>query len=122
MAGTNQPNCRWIHKTAPGLVRSRSLAERHLLATNPTASDTRRELAMPSESSIPNTQDANASMSSEARVASAQKGAATVRRHKQDRRDESLRHIRAQIADGTLVVRQMTAAERGSGSRGPAAA
>ena len=77
---------------------------------------------MPSESSIPNTQDANASILSEALVSSAQKGAATVRRHKQDRRDESLRQIRAQIADGTLVVRQMTAAERTTASRGRASA
>lgn len=72
---------------------------------------------MPSESSTPHTEDANASISGEAPVSSAQKGAATVRRHKQDRRDESLRQIRAQIADGTLVVRQMTAVERGTGSR-----
>jgi hypothetical protein len=51
-------------------------------------------------------------MSSDAQINSAQKGAATVRRHRQDRRAESLRQIREQIADGTLVIRQMTAAER----------
>jgi anti-sigma28 factor (negative regulator of flagellin synthesis) len=67
---------------------------------------------MPSESSIRNTEDANAPMSSDAQINSAQKGAATVRRHRQDRRAESLRQIREQIADGTLVIRQMTAAER----------
>jgi hypothetical protein len=41
----------------------------------------------------------------------AQKGVATVRRHKDERRAELLHDIDAQIANGTLVVRQMTAAE-----------
>ncbi len=67
---------------------------------------------MPSKSSIRSIEDANASLSSDAPISAAQKGAATVRRHAQDRRDESLSRIREQIADGTLVIRQMTAAER----------
>jgi hypothetical protein len=41
----------------------------------------------------------------------AAKGVATTRRHKRERRTDALDHIRAQIADGTLVVRQMGAAE-----------
>jgi hypothetical protein len=80
---------------------------------------------MPSESSIPNTPTPQASGSTEntgsdGPVSSAQKGAATVRRHKQEQRAESLRLIRAQISDGTLVVRQMTVAERASASKRPA--
>ena len=67
---------------------------------------------MPSELSIRSKKDANTSMSSDAPTNAAQKGAATVRRHAQDRRAESLRRISDQIADGTLVIRQMTAAER----------
>jgi hypothetical protein len=51
-------------------------------------------------------------MSSDPPINAAQKGAATLRRHAADRRAESLRRIREQIADGTLVIRQMTAAER----------
>lgn len=41
----------------------------------------------------------------------AAKGVATTRRHKQEQRTDALAHIRRQVADGTLVVRQMTAAE-----------
>ncbi|HEY5318416.1 MAG TPA: hypothetical protein VIJ20_10575 [Solirubrobacteraceae bacterium] len=41
----------------------------------------------------------------------AQKGAATVRRHQKERRTADLEHMRAQIADGTLVIRQMTLAQ-----------
>jgi hypothetical protein len=40
------------------------------------------------------------------------KAAATVQRHKKERRAESLRQIRAQTADGSLVVTQMTDAQR----------
>ena len=47
----------------------------------------------------------------------AQKGAATLLRHKDERRAASLDQIRAQIADGTLVVRQMTDAERKAASQ-----
>jgi hypothetical protein len=50
----------------------------------------------------------------------AQKGVATVRRHKDERRAELLHDIDAQIANGTLVVRQMTDAEHKTAS--PAAA
>ena len=46
----------------------------------------------------------------------AAKGAATVRRRAQERRASSLADIRAQIAAGTLIVRQMTPAERSAGS------
>jgi hypothetical protein len=46
----------------------------------------------------------------------AQKAAATVLRHKDERRAERLREIRAQIADGTLVIRQMTDAEHETAS------
>jgi hypothetical protein len=44
------------------------------------------------------------------------KGQATVKRHKRERRADSLAQIRAQVADGTLVVRQMTPAERTAAS------
>jgi len=47
----------------------------------------------------------------DARTRSAVKAAATVRRHREERRAESLDQIRDQIAAGTLVVRQMTAAQ-----------
>jgi hypothetical protein len=45
------------------------------------------------------------------RTNSATKAAETVRRREAERRAESLDQIRAQTAAGTLVVRQMTAAE-----------
>jgi len=67
---------------------------------------------MPSEPSVRKIEDVDASMSSDAPINPAQKGAATLRRHAQDRRAESLRRIDEQIAEGTLVIRQMTAAER----------
>jgi hypothetical protein len=47
---------------------------------------------------------------------SAQKSAATLRRHKQQRRAESLDDIRRQTADGTLVIRQMTAEQHDAAS------
>jgi hypothetical protein len=40
-----------------------------------------------------------------------QKSAITTMRRKQERRDERMREIRAQTADGTLVIRQMTPAQ-----------
>jgi len=43
--------------------------------------------------------------------ASRKKAAATVLRRKEERRAESLRQIRAQTADGSLIVRQMTPAQ-----------
>jgi hypothetical protein len=63
---------------------------------------------MPSESSNPTLRALPADTLSRA----AAKGAATLRRHRQERRADSLAQIRSQIADGTLVVRQMTVAER----------
>jgi hypothetical protein len=70
---------------------------------------------MPSESSTPNPGHANvtssgarAPVAAAERASRAAKGAATLQRHKEERRADSLGHIRAQIADGTLVVRQMT--------------
>jgi hypothetical protein len=45
------------------------------------------------------------------------KGATTVQRHRQERRDDKLDEIRAQIANGTLVVRQMTLEEREAASQ-----
>jgi hypothetical protein len=45
------------------------------------------------------------------RAASAHKGAATIRRHKEEQRADRLDEIRGQIANGSLVVRQMTEAE-----------
>lgn len=72
---------------------------------------------MPSESSAPIAHPAQAATDSplppphDVRSRSAAKGVATVRRHKEERRAASLLQIRAQIADGTLVVRQMTPAQ-----------
>jgi hypothetical protein len=40
------------------------------------------------------------------------KGRETELRHREERRVEKLRDIRAQVAGGTLVIRQMTVAER----------
>lgn len=78
---------------------------------------------MPSESSTTNPVQPKVAIPSvllagDARTYSAsQKGAATVRRHKQEQRAESLDQIRAQIADGTLVVRQMTVEQHKSASQ-----
>ena len=47
----------------------------------------------------------------DARSLSATKGAATLRRRREEQRAERLDQIHDQIADGTLVVRQMTAAQ-----------
>jgi hypothetical protein len=44
----------------------------------------------------------------DARSRAGAKAAATLRRHKEERRVASLSQIQAQIAAGTLVVRQMT--------------
>jgi len=85
---------------------------------------------MPSESSLPTTDPVEDTTPSirrtvpeDARSRGAAKGAATLRRHKEERRAESLAQISAQIANGTLVVRQMTTEQRqapfepGSGQR-----
>jgi hypothetical protein len=50
------------------------------------------------------------------RSRSAAKTAATVRRRKEERRTDKLDQIQDQIADGTLVVRQMSAAEHEAAS------
>ena len=42
-------------------------------------------------------------------------GQATFWRHRQAQRDERLEDMREQVADGTLVVRQMSAQERAAG-------
>ena len=42
-------------------------------------------------------------------------GQATFWRHRRDQRDERLQDMREQVADGTLVVRQMSEQERASG-------
>lgn len=47
----------------------------------------------------------------EQRSRSAAKTAETVRRRKEERRTDKLDQIQDQIADGTLVVRQMSVAE-----------
>jgi GTP cyclohydrolase III len=46
-----------------------------------------------------------------------QKRAATLLRQKDERRADSLDQIRAQIADGTLVVRHMTVVEHKAASQ-----
>ena len=56
--------------------------------------------------------ETSAGAGSDIRTRSAVKAAATVRRHREERRAESLDQIRDQIAAGTLVVRQMTPAQR----------
>jgi|HubBroStandDraft_6_1064221.scaffolds.fasta_scaffold4171877_1 hypothetical protein len=68
---------------------------------------------MPSKVSVAKTEDRNAPMPGDAPpINAAQKAAATIRRRTQERRVESLREIREQIAAGTLVIRHMSAAER----------
>jgi hypothetical protein len=74
---------------------------------------------MPNEASVPLTDSAEVTNSkaqqqhsASARSRAAAKGVATSERHKQERRAESLARMQAQIEDGTLVVRQMTTAER----------
>ncbi len=47
----------------------------------------------------------------------ANKGAATIRRREQERRAGKLDDMRVQIADGSLVVRQMTVAEHETAQR-----
>ena len=78
---------------------------------------------MPSESSTPIADEANVTIPKtlqplprDALSRAAAKGAATLQRHKEERRADSLAQIRAQIANGTLVVRQMTIAQRKAAS------
>lgn len=51
------------------------------------------------------------------RSATAKKTAATVLRHKEERRAESLRHIRTQTDDGSLVIRHMSDEEQAAASQ-----
>jgi hypothetical protein len=62
----------------------------------------------PTAAGQPTTDDAPAN--------SGQKAAATARRHKEERRAESLHQIKVQTADGTLVVSQMTTAQHEAAS------
>jgi hypothetical protein len=57
-------------------------------------------------------------MSDDAKASSNEKRTATVRRRKEERRAERLDEMREQVADGSLVVRQMSDAERTSASQG----
>lgn len=79
---------------------------------------------MPSESSIlttdqvePTIPSARRPLPDDARGRAAAKGAATVRRRREERRAEKLAHIREQITNGTLVVRYMTIAQRNAASK-----
>jgi hypothetical protein len=53
----------------------------------------------------------------EGRSATAKKTAATVLRHKQERRAESLAHIQSQTNDGSLVIRHMSEEEQADASQ-----
>ena len=53
----------------------------------------------------------------DARTGPSQRAAVTVQRHKAEARAAKLTDIRAQIADGTLVVRQMTVTEHRAASQ-----
>jgi hypothetical protein len=72
---------------------------------------------MSSQSSTPNTDETSVRVSTaapfrpQAPSDAVKKGVATVRRRKEERRAERVRDIRAQTADGTLVVRHMTDAQ-----------
>jgi hypothetical protein len=79
----------------------------------------RKEPAISIESSTPNPDQTGVSplVAAEVPISSAQKAAATLRRHKDERRADSLREIRAQTAAGTLVVRQMTVAQHAAASQ-----
>lgn len=49
--------------------------------------------------------------------ATAEKTAATVLRHKEERRAESLAHIQTQTDDGSLVIRHMSEEEQAAASQ-----
>jgi hypothetical protein len=57
------------------------------------------------------------SPSGDERSVTAKKTAATVLRHKQERRAESLAHIRSQTDEGTLVIRHMSDEEQAAASQ-----
>jgi hypothetical protein len=63
------------------------------------------------------TEKSSPSPSGDGRSATAKKTAATVLRHKQERRAESLAHIRSQTDEGTLVIRHMSDEERAAASQ-----
>ena len=54
------------------------------------------------------------------RTRASQKAVGTLRRHKEARRSERLAEIRVQIANGTLVVRHMTASSARRNRKPPA--
>jgi hypothetical protein len=65
---------------------------------------------MPTDKTSPSTRAAGS-------TATAKKTAATVLRHKQERRAESLREIRTQTDEGSLVIRHMTDEEQAEASQ-----
>ena len=78
---------------------------------------------MPSKSSILDRDGANPSrpnapglLGGDERTRAAKKAVGTRLRHREARRADRLAEIRVQIANGTLVVRYMTAAEREAAS------
>jgi hypothetical protein len=72
-------------------------------------------VAMPKRSS--QTDKPSPSTSAAGPSATAQKTAATVLRHKEERRAESLRQIQTQTDEGTLVIRHMSDDERAAASQ-----
>jgi hypothetical protein len=73
-----------------------------------------QELTMPTKSTPP-TNPSPSAVTADPPTA-AQKSAATVMRHKEERRAESLDDIRRQTANGTLVIRQMTTEQHDAAS------
>jgi hypothetical protein len=74
---------------------------------------------MPSHSSVSDSPGVSTPVASAAspltgveQSTSHRKGQATQLRRREERRTEKLEQMRAQVADGTLVIRQMTVAER----------
>lgn len=63
------------------------------------------------------TEKSSPSSSGDGKSAAAKKTAATVLRHKQERRAESLAHIRSQTDEGTLVIRHMSEEEHAAASQ-----
>jgi hypothetical protein len=65
----------------------------------------------------PATEKSSPSPPGDGKSATAKKTAATVLRHKQERRAESLAHIRSQTDEGTLVIRHMSDEELAAASQ-----
>jgi hypothetical protein len=63
------------------------------------------------------TEKSSTSPAGNERSATAKKTAATVLRHKEERRAESLAHIRSQTDEGTLVIRHMSDDEQAAASQ-----